>query len=68
MLPFPFPLLGTEMDEHKGITIGRNSLDYCPPDHEFLIKVDVCVKAEEEDRFFVQLCDKNIQFRYVIIL
>ena len=66
--PFPFPLLGTEMDEHKGMIVGRNILDYCPPDHKLIIKVDVCVKAEEEDRFFVELCDINTQFLYVIIL
>ena len=68
MLPLPFPHLGTEMNEHKGMIVGRNILDYCPPYHKLIIKVDVCVKAEEEDRFFVELCDKNMQFLKVIIL
>ena len=66
--PLPFPLLVKEMNEHKGITVGRNVLDYCPPDHELIIKVDVCVKAEEEDRFFVELCDTNMRFLFVIML
>ena len=67
MSPIPFPLLGREMNEHKGMTIGRNIIDICPPDHKQILKVDVCVKAEEEDRFFVELCDINTQFTYVII-
>ena len=68
MSPLPFPLLGTQMNEHKGMTIGPNVLDDYPPHHKLIIKVVVCVKAEEEDRFFVELCDINSRFLYVIIL
>ena len=67
MSPFSFPLLGREMNEHKGMTIGRNLIDTCPPDHKQILKVDVCVKAEKEDRFFVELCEINTRFSYVII-
>ena len=67
MSPIPFPLLGREMNEHKSLTIGRNTIDCYPPNHLLVIKVDVCVKAEEEDRFFVELCDTNTKFTYVII-
>ena len=66
--PLPFSLLGKEMNEHKGITVGRNELDFCPRDHKLIIKVDVCIKAEKENRFFVELCDTNLRLQYVIIL
>ena len=65
--PLPFPLLGREMNENKGMTIGRNLLERCRSDHKHIIRVDVCVKAKEEDRFFVELCDRNTKFTYVII-
>ena len=68
MSPLPFPLLGTEMNEHKGMTLGVNLVQSCPPECGFILKVDVCVKAEEEDRFFVELCDTNMRFLFVIIL
>ena len=67
MSPLPFPLLGTKMYEHKGMTIDRNRIVYTP-NHKLIIKVDVCVKAEEEDRFFVELCDINERFLCVIML
>ena len=64
----PFPLLGTKLNEHKAMTIGINMIESCFPDDGLLIKVDVCVKAEEEDRFYVELCDTNMRLQYVIIL
>ena len=64
----PFPLLGTKLNEHKAMTIGINIIESCFPDDGLIIKVDVCVKAEEEDRFFIKLCDVNMVFTYVIIL
>ena len=64
----PFPLLGTKLNEHKGMTIGINMIESRLPDYKRIIKVDVCVKAEEEDRFFVEICDINMRFQYVIIL
>ena len=64
--PPPLPLLGTEINEHKGITIGRNMLQTCAEGKQ-LLKVDVYVKAEEEDRFFVELCNIRTKFTYVII-
>ena len=67
MSPLPFPLLGIEMNEQKGMAIGPNIIEECFSEHKRIIKVDVCVKAEEEDRFFVKLCDINTQFTYVII-
>ena len=68
MAPLPFPLLGTKMNEYKGMTLGVNFVERYRPEDGFILKVDVCVKAEEEDRFFVELCDKNMQFLKVIIL
>ena len=68
MSPFPFPLLGTKINEHKGMTLGVNFVERYPPEDGFILKVDVCLKTEEEDRFFVELCDKNMRFQYVIIL
>ena len=67
MSPLPFPLLGIKMNEQKGMTIGPNIIDLCSSEQRLTMKVDICVKAEEEDRFFVELCDINMRFTDVII-
>ena len=65
--PPPLPLLGRQLNEYEGVIIGRNMLELYPSDHNLILSVDVCVKAEEEDRFFVELCDLNMEFTHVII-